>query len=334
VPFRLRYLVVPLVVIGLVAAGLWAIPTDGYIFAPDRAKPLATHVRVPGAHPAGPGDVYFVDAFIRRASLLERILPFTRPDGASLVPADRYLPKGISDRQRERQVVAEMQRSTEIAPAVALSALGRDVHAKATGVLVIGVLGKSPAEGRLEEGDVIVAVDGKQVRTPAELRAAIGRHRPGEKVKITLHRNGKTVHLTVATIANPGQQPRPIVGIQVDQAARIRLPVQVKIDIGSVGGPSAGLPFALEIARMLGRDVTHGCKIAATGELALDGTVLPVGAVKQKTFGARRTGVNLFVVPAGENATTARANAHGLPILAVSSFQQALRDLTTHPPKC
>jgi Lon-like protease len=335
VRFRLRYLVVPLLVAALVAAVLWAIPADGYIYAPDRAKPLAGHVVVPGAHPSGRGDVYYVDAFIKRASLLERILPFTRPDGSTLVPAQNYLPQGISAQQRERQVVEEMQRSTQIAPAVALAALGKKVRARPTGVVVIGVIGGTPAAGRLQEGDVVVAVDGRPVHTTAALRSAIGRHRPGERVRLTVRRVGKKVEVTLRTIAAPGQPERPIVGIQVDQAATIRLPVRVKIDIGKVGGPSAGLPFALEIARMLGRDVTHGCKVAATGELALDGTVLPVGAVKQKTVGARRTGVDLFIVPLGDNnAEEARSNAHGLRIMAVSSFQQALRQLATHPPKC
>ena len=333
--FRLRYLVVPLVVAALAAAVLWAIPADGYIYAPDRAKPLAAHVSVPGAHPTGAGDVYYVDAFIKRASLLERILPFTRPDGSTLVPADNYLPQGVSARERERQVVQEMVRSTEIAPAVALSALGHNVHARATGVLVIGVIGGTPAVGKLQEGDVIVAVDGKPVRMPLELRAAIGRHRPGQRVRITVRRGDKTLRMTVGTVSVKEQPGRPIVGIQVDQAAKIELPVDVKIDIGRVGGPSAGLPFALEIARQLGRNVTHGCKVAATGELALDGSVLPVGAIKQKTIGVRRAGASIFLVPVGDNnAADARANAHGLRILAVNSFQQALRALAAHPPKC
>lgn len=335
--FRLRYLVVPLVLVALVAAVLWTIPADGYLFSPDRARPLAVHVQVPGAHPAGGGDVYYVDAFVRRASLLQRILPFTRPSGSSLIPASSYL-QGSSGRERERQVVSEMQRSTEIAPAVALSALGRKVRAQPTGILVDFVIGETPAVGKLEEGDVIVAVDGKRVRTPVELRAAIGRHRPGDRVRLTVRRGGTTLELTVGTIADRREAGRPIIGIQPEQAARIRLPVNVKIDIGSVGGPSAGLPFALEIARKLGRNVTHGCKVAATGELALDGSVLPVGAVKQKTIGARRTGVDLFIVPAnrpGENnASEARTNAHGLRIMAVNSFQQALQKLTTNPPKC
>ena len=80
---------------------------------------------------------------------------------------------------------------------------------------------------------------------------------------------------------------------------------------------------------MLGRDVTHGCKIAATGELALDGTVLSVGGLQQKTIGARKTGVDVFLVPAGDNAAEAQHYAEDLQIVPVESFQQALRALTT-----
>ena len=85
---------------------------------------------------------------------------------------------------------------------------------------------------------------------------------------------------------------------------------------------------------MLGRDVTHGCDVAATGELALDGSVIPVGGLKQKTIGARRAGVDLFLVPAGENAQEARKHADGLRIIPVKSFQQALRKLATTNLKC
>ena len=332
--FRLRYVAVPLVLAALVAAVLWTIPTDSYVFAPDRAKPLAEHVQVAGAHPAGGGDVYYVDALVGKATLLERVLPFIRPEGSTLVPAQRYLPPGISDRLRQRQVIEEMQRSTQIAPAVALRTLGRNVEATAIGVLVIGVIGGTPAAGKLQEGDVIVGVDDKRVRTPDELRAAVGRRGLGARARLTVRRGESRLRVRLRTIEDPQRPTRPIVGIQVDQAARIKLPIKVKIDLGRVGGPSAGLPFALEIARMLGRNVTHGCRVAATGELALDGSVLPVGAVKQKTIGARRTGVDVFLVPAGDNARTAQDNAGDLRIEPVDSFQQALRVLTTNPPKC
>lgn len=331
---RLRYLAIPLVAIVLGVAALWSVPTDDFIFTPDRAKPLAERVRVEGAKPAGKGDVYYVDVFVRRTTLLEQLVPSTRPDGATVVPEERLLPPGTSEEERDRQNALAMQQSELIASAVALEALGYDVKATPRGAIVLGVASNAPAARKLRTGDIIVAVDGRRVRTPDELRRGIGRHRPGESVRLTIRRGGKPLELTVGTIPNPAEPSRPIVGIEVDQHARIQLPLRVDIDLGRVGGPSAGLPFALEIARMLGRDVTHGCIVAATGELALDGAVLSVGGLEQKTIGARRAGVDLFVVPAGSNAEEARANAGDLPIIPVESYQQALRKLATSPVKC
>jgi Lon-like protease len=331
---RLRYVAIPLVAIVLGVAALWSVPTDDFIFTPDRAKPLDERVRVEGAKPAGKGEVYYVDVFVRRTTLLEQLLPFTRPDGATVVPEERLLPPGVSEEERDRQNAVAMQQSELIASAVALEALGYDVKATPRGALVIGVASDAPAAGKLRTGDVIVAVDGRPVKTPDELRRGIGRHRPGESVRLAIQRGGKRLELKVGTIPNPAEPNRPIVGIQVDQHARIQLPLRVDIDLGRVGGPSAGLPFALEIARMLGRNVTHGCDVAATGELALDGAVLSVGGLEQKTIGARRAGVDLFLVPAGSNAEEARANAADLPVIAVESFQQALQKLATSPVKC
>ena len=124
-----------------------------------------------------------------------------------------------------------------------------------------------------------------------------------------------------------------MIGIQVDQDAQIKLPFAVKIDLGEVGGPSAGLPFALEILQELGNDVDRGYKVAATGEILLDGTVGPVGGLKQKTYGVKAAGADIFLVPAGENATTALRYAGGMRIVPVESFQQALRVLKTLPAK-
>ena len=320
--------------VGLVAAVLFAIPARDFLFIPHRASPLAGDIQVQGAIPAGKGDIYFVDVFVRRTSLLEQWLPFTRPDGATLVPAQDYLPQGTSESQHVNTSEEEIRRSELIAPAVALKALGYKVVAKPTGALVIGVASDAPAAGKLQEGDVIVAVDGTPVRTTADLRRQIGKRKPGDEVRLTVKRGQKKLDLTMGTIPSPEDHKRPIVGIEVDQDALIQLPRKVSIDLGAVRGPSAGLPFALEIARKLGRNVTHGCRVAATGELDLEGDVLPVGGLKQKTIGARRSGVDVFLVPAGDNAAEARQNADGLRIVPVESFQQALRFLKTARLKC
>jgi PDZ domain-containing protein len=326
---------VALGLIGLVTAFvLWILPADEFIFTPGDPKPLEDKVTVEGGRPAGEGAVYYVDVFVRRTSRLEELFEFLRPEGSTVVPEQQLLPPGTSEAERDRQTVAQMQRSELVASAVALRELGYDVQATPEGALVVEVAPNVPATGKVEVGDVIVEVDGKRVLTPDDLRREIGRRKPGEDVGLTVRRAEERLEVVVETVAAESAPTRPIVGIIVDQEADIDLPVDVEIDLGSVGGPSAGLPFAIEIARMLGRDVTHGCRVAATGELALDGTVLSVGGLKQKTIGARQEGVDVFLVPAGRNAEDAREHAEDLEIVPVESFQQALRLLTTSQRKC
>ena len=322
-------------VVGVVTAlALWWTPANDFLIVPDQAKPLESKVEVEGGRANAQGDVYYVDVFVRRIRRLEQLLPFTRPQGATLVPERAIAPTGTTDKERDRQNAADMKRSEQIASVVALRALGYHVVATPRGILVTGVSPDVPAAKLVEPDDIIVAVDGVQVRTPAQLRREIGRKEPGDEVRLTIRRNGKAMDVTVRTVASPTDPSRAIIGILVDQDAKIELPIDVHIDLGRVGGPSAGLPFALEIARQLGRDVTHGCRVAATGELALDGSVLPIGGIEQKTIGVRRAGVDYFLVPVGENARTAQKYADGLDVIPVDSFQQALRKLATNVKKC
>ena len=94
-----------------------------------------------------------------------------------------------------------------------------------------------------------------------------------------------------------GPEGTPVIGVIVSQAADIELPLDVEIDTGGVGGPSAGLAFALALMEELGRDVDRGHRIAVTGSLELDGTVGQIGGVKQKTVGVERADIDVFLVP-------------------------------------
>jgi PDZ domain-containing protein len=332
---RLAGVAVALGLIGLATAFvLWIVPADEFIFTPGNPKPLRDKVVVEGGKSEGPGDVYYVDVLVRRTTRLEELIPALRPEGSTVVPEQAVLPPGTSESERDEQTEAQMERSELVASAVALRELGYEVKATPRGALVMEVASDVPASGTIEAGDVIMAVDGKPVRTPPELRREIGRRKPGDEVDLRVRRDGETMDVAVGTVPNPLEPERPIVGITVDQQADIELPIDVEIDLGRVGGPSAGLPFAIEIARMLGRDVTHGCRIAATGELALDGSVLSVGGLQQKTIGAREKDVDVFVVPSGANAEAAQEYAEELDIVPVESFRQALRLLTTSPKKC
>jgi len=326
-PLRLLALGIALALIAVGAA--WLYPADSYLLLPDRAKPLADLVKVEGEKPHPPGEILYVDVIVRQASVLEELLPFTRPDGADLVPKNAIVPPGSNYQERRRQNLRQMDRSQKIAAAVALRQLGYKVVAKPEGALIVDVGPGSPADGKIEATDVIVGVDGEPVKTPQDLRRLIAKHKPGETVKLSVRAGGATRNVEVGTIESPAEKGRPIIGVQVEQSAAISLPLDVKIDLGGVGGPSAGLAFALDIVDELRGNVDRGLKVAATGELELDGQVAPIGGVKQKVIGAKRSGADVFLVPAGDNAEEARRHAGDLRVIPVESFRQALRALAT-----
>src|SRR5919201_562336 len=291
---------------------MWQVSSESFLLLPDTAHPVAPLVSVQGGHePKGPGGIYFVDVLEQRASLLEAAFPGLHT-GASLVPASRIVPPGVSDKQQRQADLRQMAMSQKVAAAVALRALGYKVPAKASGVLVDAAIDGSDAFGKLQQTDVIVSLDGARVRTLAQLHAALGRLKVGDLARVGIRRGDRLATIPVRTTATQAHPHFPALGVFVEQASNIELPVRVRIDAGNVGGPSAGLPFALEILEQLGRDVDHGYRIAATGQLDVDGSVVPIGGVKQKTYGARMAKVDVFIVPAGDNYRTARRYAHGL----------------------
>jgi PDZ domain-containing protein len=321
-----------LFLLAIVVLALWILPSDSYIFLPDRAHPVAPLVQIAGRkHVDERGGIYFVDVFVRKASWLERLFPSLR-DGATIVPASAVVPPGTSEKTRQREDRQAMTRSQDVAAAVALRAAGYKVRAKPTGVLVDQVVEGAPAARKLEGGDVILSVDGRKILTPAQLRRAIGSRPTGSTLTIVVRRGRTLKAVKVRSTTDPQVPGRPVIGVIVTQDARIELPLSVKINAGNVGGPSAGLAFALDVLDQLGRDVGHGQRVAATGEIELDGSVAPIGGVRQKTIGVRKTGIRVFLVPAGENAAEARRYADGVRIVPVKNFQQALRALATLRP--
>jgi Lon-like protease len=316
------------VLVAAVAAALWIVPTESYIFLPNSAHPVAPLVEVEGGKDPKDGGIFFVDVLVRKATLAERLFPGLR-EGATVVPAEQVRPPGVSEGERRREELLEMQMSQRVAAAVALRALDYKVVAKPIGARIEFVDAKAPAAGKLFPGDVITSAGGKPVTSPAGLRRAIRASGVAREMPLVAKRGSKRVEVRVRPVRGP--QGTPIIGVIVSQAADIKLPLDVKIDTMGVGGPSAGLAFALDLLEELGRDVDHGNRIAVTGALELDGTVGEIGGIKQKTIGVERAGIKVFLVPAGENAAEARRYADGIRIVPVTSFQQALRRLATLP---
>jgi PDZ domain-containing protein len=323
-----RLLAVGFVLLAVVAV-LWVVPSDKYIFLPDEAKAVAPLVDVEGEQPdENGGGIYYVAVDVRKASLLEKLVPRIR-EGATLVEVSDVRAPGQSEQEHRRVELASMRQSQEYAAAVALRALGYPIEIVPRGAQIASVVDGYPAEGKLRARDLIVAVDGKPVATPDEFRSAILRKRPGETVRLRLR--GSDREVAIRTTSNPDRADRPFIGVLINEPD-VKLPLSVRINTGEVGGPSAGLAFALDLLEELGRDVDRGYRVAASGELGLDGSVGGVGGIKQKTIGARRAGADVFLVP-GENAEEARRHAGDLRVIAVNSFRQALRALATLEPR-
>lgn len=317
---RLVALVAALLV-ALVGGVLFLVPSGHYLFLPDPARPVDPLVKVPGEETGeGSGGLYMVDILVRRATLFERLFPGVA-EGSSLVPDDLVNPAGVSEEERRRHSLREMSASQKVAVAVALRTLGYRVP---TETEVAAVERGSPADGRLRAGDVILKARGKAVPSPTDLFDVMRRHRPGDPVQLTIRRAGGVREFEVGTRAADDDPDRAVMGVFVE--VEIDAPVNVRIDAGDIGGPSAGLAFALDIVDELGRDIDAGRRVAVTGTLDLEGNVDAIGGIKQKTIGAREAGADVFVVPV-ENAREARRYAEDLEIVAVQTFKDALSKL-------
>jgi PDZ domain-containing protein len=313
---------------------LYLIPSNGYyVFLPDRAHALAPLVHVAGEkQPRDGGGIYFVDVRFRKARLLEDLLKRPLARGATLEPAHEVL-GGATESQQRRIDLNEMEESQKIAAALALNRLGQHVAIRLPHILVADVSRTAPVAKILRARDRLLAVDGMPVHTLGRLHQVLAAHHPGERVRLDFSRHGVVRTGTTTTIRDPARPGEAVLGILVQEigGSTGRLPAKVRIDTGGVGGPSAGLAFALDLMEELGRDVDRGYKVAATGELELDGTVAQIGAIKQKTIGAKQADVDVFLVPAGANARDARKYAGSLRIIPVKTFPQALAALATLP---
>ena len=322
------------VVVGAFYYG-WETQSGYYAFLPDNAHPAAKVVQAQGGRPPASGTgFYFVDVNLLHANLIQKFWAEHLVDGAALVPDKEILAPGQSNQQREHLDLQAMVSSQQTAEVVAEKALGKPVPVADLGAQLLGIESGDPAaKAGLKAGDIVTAVNGAPVHTAADMIADMKPVPPGQRVRLTLKQAGQ---VTLPTIASPDTPPHAIIGVSIGDAVQVgKIPVPVHFSTGDIGGPSAGLAFALEIYDSLsGRHLLRGHKIAVTGELDLGGGVHEIGGVDQKTIGAIDAGADTFLVPVGSNLTDARRTAHGrIRVIGVTSFMQALAAIRGLPPR-
>lgn len=238
----------------------------------------------------------------------------------AVVPESELFPPGQSAQQTQAQDTEQMASSQETATAAALSELHIPYQ---TQVVVVETVPGYPASQVLKPGDQILTVDGKPVTGESGLSSLITSHPAGTVLQLTVLRDGQTLTLPVASKNSGGT---PIIGVQVQE--EYKFPFTVKITVGDIGGPSAGMMFALGIIdKLTPMNLTGGKFIAGTGEITAAGQVQPIGGIQQKMVAARSAGATVFLTPAGNCSDTAGAVPAGLRIVKVSTLSQAISDL-------
>jgi PDZ domain-containing protein len=305
-----------------------------YALAPGSASPVGPAITVKPPTPTytHPGRILFVTVSLRTVGPIDYVFDKINPN-VQLVNQSALV--GPSRPSQLNQVDAvQMQTSTQTAVIVALRQLGYTVVVHDIGAEVNVVSAKSPADGHLVPGDVITAVDGAPTTTSDALVAIIHAHKPGDELDFTVQPPTgpvRTERITLGTTP-PGVSPTPraFLGVQTSTKQQAILPVNVTIDPGNVGGPSAGLAFTLGVINELqSGDVTGGHTVAITGTINPDGTVGDVGGVAQKTVAVRRTAAIAFLVPPGEYNVARQHAGSRLKIIEVRSVQDALNALAS-----
>ncbi|WP_393078450.1 PDZ domain-containing protein [Streptomyces sp. LN704] len=285
-----------------------------------------------------------------RMNLVEAVYGWLAHDN-KIVPHDTLYPDGKTEEQSTQENAEEFSQSQESAKVAALKELNIPVK---SWVIVSTVVKGSPAEGRLHAGDVIKKVDGTAVKAPDDVAKLVTRHKPGEKVVFTVvpfkeqaaaEKANRTatetqdVTITTAKSADRGAA-RAIVGISA--GTDHTFPFDIDIKLADVGGPSAGLMFALGIVDKLTPDnLTGGKFVAGTGTIDDGGTVGPIGGIEMKTVGAREKGAQYFLTPKDNCAAAAKDTPEGLTLVKVNTIDDAmsaLKDIrsgkTADLPKC
>jgi PDZ domain-containing protein len=238
----------------------------------------------------------------------------------SVVARDELFAPGETEEEERERSISEMDQSKLDAAYVVLEHLTDYPEEHGEGVLVQSVVDGCAADGELYPGDLVTAIDGTSVDTVIDARRVIRAARPGERLlfAVTVDDDREMVSL----VREPcGGGERPLVGVSMIES----FPFDVRISSGEIGGPSAGLAWALGLHDLLTPgDLTSGRTIAITGALAVDGTVFPIGGIQDKVVGAAEAGASVLILPQRNLSDARAAGRDDVELVPVSTFADAL----------
>jgi PDZ domain-containing protein len=317
-----------LVLLGVVALAVLIVPLPFvYVVGPGSALPVEDRVELGRAPDRVSGDLLLLTVSFGHPTTAETLWAWL-DDNEDVLRRDQVVPPHVDDEEYLRAQRRLFRESGEVAAAVGLRTAGLPVQVSGGGARLVDVFPGGPAEGELERGDVVLAVDGQPVQLASDLGTNLSKRSSGDEVTVTFRRDGaeRQVRIRLERVA---QLNRPGLGVAVETVEPdVSLPFPVDVDQGDIGGPSAGLMIALTVYDLVHPgDLTAGRTVAGTGTIDINGEVGPVGGVRQKVEAAKDSDAGLFLVPV-EEAEDARAAAGAdLPVVAVRNFQEAVAHL-------
>ncbi len=255
-----------------------------------------------------------------RITLFNALEGWLDPD-VVVVPRSFVYPNDESNEDSDKQGAAMLANSQDASRVAALRAVGMTVDEE---IVVQSVVEDSPADGVLREGDVILRVDGKAVNNVQDASDSIADRNPGDDATVLIERAGKKKELTITTTESEQDPTRARVGVII--GTNFEFPIDIENHIGDrVGGPSAGLMFALGMYDQLTPGpLTGGLNVAGTGSISPEGNVGTVGGIAQKMAGAENAGAQVFLVPALNCGEAEAAREFDMTVVKVETLDDAI----------
>ena len=247
-----------------------------------------------------------------------------------LYPREVILPDGVTPQELSEISIQNMRTSENVAIAVALKNIGYEIESKGDGVAVVGLLEDSPVKDKLKKGDLINSINNTDIYSATEFISTLRTYSIGETVSIGLLREidgiKEQIYIKTTLIEHVEYEGEPMVGFLATTVnERFDFPFEIDIKTGNVGGPSAGLMMALNVYNnLIPEDITNSKIIAGTGTIEIDGSVGPVGGIKQKIIAAKKAGAELILVPVANFEEAQPFETDKTAIVAVDSFDEAL----------
>jgi PDZ domain-containing protein len=242
----------------------------------------------------------------------------------SVVPDEDIYPPGETKSSEHQRAISQMDTSKILATSVVLEQLTDYPKEHGVGALIEATQEGCPAYQRLFAGDLVREIDGTRIRSSVQADRVIDRVPADDPLSFTVQAGGETHDIRLTRERCVDDVKRPVIGIALVEP----FPFRVEISSGDIGGPSAGLMFALGLYDTISPgDLTGGRTIAGTGEIFPDGSVGPIGGIADKVIAAQRVGASVFLVPEDNMAELDGVDTGDMQLVSVRSFDQALSEL-------